>query len=216
LLIFVSTCEINPFQKLAKLVSLEITPAENLNLDVKFKYLIDRWGSGNEITHCKAGKIKITTLVKLNLSKFRKKFMDIFSRREFGFPVSKVYKAMTDPQHLKTWWGPDGFTNTFHEFDFRVGGTWRYTMHGPEKGNYENEAVFTVIDPEKRIEWDRISNPHFYMIVEMAMLDDHRTEFSFRMRFTDEKLYKTILQFAPEKNEENFNRLEGVLREMSL
>lgn len=35
--------------------------------------------------------------------------------------------------HLKNWWGPDGFTNTFHEFNLRPNGKWILTMHGPEK-----------------------------------------------------------------------------------
>ncbi|MBD3582332.1 SRPBCC domain-containing protein [Flavobacterium selenitireducens] len=141
--------------------------------------------------------------------------MEIYSRRELDFPVSKVYEAMTNPVLLKNWWGPEGFTNTFHEFDLRPGGKWRYTMHGPEKGHYENEAVFRIVEPEMRIEWDRVSNPKFYMAVEFEKLDHDRTGFSFRMRFTDKKLYDTILKFAPEKNEENFDRLEKELEAMS-
>lgn len=141
--------------------------------------------------------------------------MEIFSRRQLDFPVSKVYEAMENPKHLKKWWGPNGFSNTFHEFDLRPGGKWRYTMHGPEKGNYENEVEFKIVEFQKRIEWTRISNPHFYMIVEFEKLDENRTGFSFRMRFTDEKLYNTILNFAPEKNEENFDRLEAELEKMA-
>ena len=140
--------------------------------------------------------------------------MEIFSRRELDFPISKAYEAMTNPAHLAKWWGPHGFTNTFHEFDLRPGGKWRYTMHGPEKGNYENEAEFRAIAPLERVEWQRISQPHFYMIVEFENLGSNRTGIIFMMRFTDEKLYNTIVNFAPSKNEENFDRLEEVLGAM--
>ena len=37
--------------------------------------------------------------------------------------------------------GTGGFTNTIHLFDLRPGGRWVLTMHGPEKGNYENESI---------------------------------------------------------------------------
>ena len=49
--------------------------------------------------------------------------------RVFDAPRERVFRAWTDPEHLKQWWGPKGFTNTFHEFDMRPGGHWRFVMH---------------------------------------------------------------------------------------
>ena len=72
---------------------------------------------------------------------------EIFSSRILNYPVELVYQAFVNPLHLKEWWGPEGFTNTIHEFDLRPGGKWKLTMHGPEKGNYENESIFKVIQP---------------------------------------------------------------------
>ncbi|MCA9787563.1 MAG: SRPBCC domain-containing protein, partial [Candidatus Cloacimonetes bacterium] len=34
----------------------------------------------------------------------------------------QVFAAMSDPERVARWWGPDGFTNTIHQFDFTVGG----------------------------------------------------------------------------------------------
>jgi len=64
---------------------------------------------------------------------------EIISSRTFSFPQELVFRAWSEPDHLKNWWGPAGFTNTFIEFDFRVGGKWSFIMHGPDKGNYANE-----------------------------------------------------------------------------
>ncbi len=55
----------------------------------------------------------------------------ITSSRIVNAPRELVFMAWTDPQHLQNWWGPKGFTNTFHEFDLAPGGRWKYTMHGP-------------------------------------------------------------------------------------
>jgi uncharacterized protein YndB with AHSA1/START domain len=60
-----------------------------------------------------------------------------------------------DPNHLKNWWGPKGFTNTFNEFDLRPGGKWSFVMHGPDKGNYVNECEFVKIEKPKLIAWKR-------------------------------------------------------------
>ena len=57
---------------------------------------------------------------------------EIVSIRVFDFPRELVFNAWTDPEHLVHWWGPKGFTNTFHEFDLRPGGIWRFVMHGPD------------------------------------------------------------------------------------
>lgn len=63
----------------------------------------------------------------------------IVTTRTVNAPITQVFKAWTDPEHLKNWWGPKGFTNTFIEHDLRPGGKWRYIMHGPKAGNYKNE-----------------------------------------------------------------------------
>lgn len=50
--------------------------------------------------------------------------------RVFAAPRELVYKAWTDPAHLRIWWGPHGFTNPVCEADARVGGKWRIVMVG--------------------------------------------------------------------------------------
>jgi hypothetical protein len=75
----------------------------------------------------------------------------IISSRVFDMPVEKVFDAWTDHEKLVRWWGPKGFTNTFHQFDLRPGGKWSFIMHGPDKGHYPNECVF--IDIVKNENW---------------------------------------------------------------
>ncbi|PJZ49977.1 hypothetical protein CH362_06575 [Leptospira saintgironsiae] len=36
---------------------------------------------------------------------------EIVSTRVVNFPREKVFKAWTDPEQLKNWWGPKGFQN---------------------------------------------------------------------------------------------------------
>ncbi len=133
---------------------------------------------------------------------------EIFSSRILNFPVELVYQAFANPLHLKNWWGPKGFTNSIHEFNLQVGGKWILTMHGSEKGNYENEAVFKTVEPLKLISWKRISKPLFDMEIAFDKLSDSKTEISFRMIFDTAEECEKIKGFAEPKNEENFDRLE--------
>lgn len=139
----------------------------------------------------------------------------IISSRIFNYPVNTLFKAWSQPEYLKQWWGPKGFTNTFHKFDFREGGTWKFTMNGPEKGNYENEVVFIKIAPPHLIAWDRVTHPLFQIFATFIELAEDKTELKFEMKFYTEELRNKLINFVPEKNEENFDKLEMVLSLMS-
>lgn len=133
---------------------------------------------------------------------------EIFSSRILHAPVERVYQAFADPALLATWWGPAGFTNTIHEFDLKPGGQWRLTMHGPDKGNYENSSVFTTVEPLRLVTWTRVSKPHFDMEVGFDAIDDGHTRISFRMIFATPEECEKMRPFVEPKNEENFDRLE--------
>jgi len=137
---------------------------------------------------------------------------EIISSRALPFPVKTVYNAFSDPDLLKQWWGPDGFTNTIHEFDLRPGGRWLLTMHGPEKGHYENASTFTVVEPNTKVAWTRQSQPLFDMEIDFTENGPTQTTITFRMIFETEEACAKIRPFATPKNEENFDRLEALLR----
>ena len=75
---------------------------------------------------------------------------EIILTRVFDAPRELVWKAMTIPEHIVHWWGPDGFTTTIKQMDFRVGGVWKHVMHGPDGTDYPNSNVFReIVAPER-------------------------------------------------------------------
>jgi len=75
---------------------------------------------------------------------------EIVIERLIRAPRRLVWKAFMEPGNIEKWWGPDGFTTTTHERDFRPGGTWRFTMHGPDGRDYENRIEFIeIVEPER-------------------------------------------------------------------
>jgi uncharacterized protein YndB with AHSA1/START domain len=141
---------------------------------------------------------------------------EIVSSRIFNTQRELVYRAWSDPNHLKNWWGPAGFTNTFNEFNFRVGGKWSFIMHGPEKGNYANECEFIKIDEPSLIAWKRYSKPLFQVVATFEEISAGKTKLVFKMLFNTADECSKIKPFAIDKNEENFDRLENELSKMTL
>jgi uncharacterized protein YndB with AHSA1/START domain len=108
---------------------------------------------------------------------------EIVTIRTVNTPMTIAYQAWSDPNHLKNWWGPAGFTNTFHEFEFKKGGKWNFTMHGPEKGNYVNSCEFTDLEFPSLIAWKRYTQPLFRVIVTFEELNPGQTKIIFRQIF---------------------------------
>ena len=75
----------------------------------------------------------------------------IIGTRVIDAPRDLVFSAFTDPKHLAQWWGPNGFTTTTQAFDFRLGGVWRFVMHGPDGRDYQNQITFDEIVSLERI-----------------------------------------------------------------
>ncbi|HJS00151.1 MAG TPA: SRPBCC family protein [Flavobacterium sp.] len=139
---------------------------------------------------------------------------EIVSTRTFNVSKELLFSAWSNPNHLKNWWGPKGFSNTFNEFDFREGGKWDFIMHSPEKGNYHNEVEFVKIEQPNIIAWKRYSKPLFKVVFTFETLNENETKLVFRMVFDTEEECNKIKGFAVDKNEENFDRLEEELKKM--
>ncbi len=136
---------------------------------------------------------------------------EIISSRVLKANVKTVYESFENPEHLAKWWGPEGFTNTFHEFDLRPGGKWILTMHGPDKGNYENSSEFTIVNPLQLVAWKRFSKPLFAMEVQFEKIEDFKTRILFKMTFDSAEETEKMRKYVEPKNEENFDRLEREL-----
>lgn len=83
-----------------------------------------------------------------------------------------VWAVLTNPDHISAWWGPEGFTNTVYEMDVRPGGKWVFTMHGPDGVDYENEFVFAIVEPFKKLVMDHIKSPKFSIYITIAKTED--------------------------------------------
>lgn len=120
--------------------------------------------------------------------------------------VSDVFAAMSDPARVARWWGPAGFTNTIHAFDFRTGGTWLLTMHGPDGKDYPNESRFGRIVPNRVVEIEHLSGHHFVLTLELRETGAG-TRVSWQQTFDTAEHYGRLASFVAVANEQNLERL---------
>jgi uncharacterized protein YndB with AHSA1/START domain len=137
---------------------------------------------------------------------------DIVSARTFDAPRERVFEAFVDPDRLACWWGPEGFTSTFHEFDPRPGGRWRFTMHGPGGLEISNESVFLELARPERIVLRHVSADHPYeLTMTFAPEGRARTRVTWRMRHATAAECERVRPYVVAGNEQNFDRLAGEL-----
>ena len=139
----------------------------------------------------------------------------IIKQRNFDVPVEVLFKAFSQPEHLKQWWGPDGFTNTFYAFNFGNGGKWRFTMHGPDGKEYENESEFETVKANELIVLRHISKPEYKATFTFSSISSQASLLVWEMVFETEKAYEALKDIVAEKNEENLNRLEKELQNIN-
>ena len=72
--------------------------------------------------------------------------------REFDAPRTLVWKAFTDPEHMKHWWGPKGFAVCAANMDLRPGGTYHYGLRSPDGHEMWGKFVYReVVAPERLV-----------------------------------------------------------------
>ena len=76
---------------------------------------------------------------------------DFVISRELDAPRELVWKCFTDPERMKQWWGPKGFTAPVCEIDFRVGGKFLYCMRTPDGQEGWNAGEYYEIVPHEKI-----------------------------------------------------------------
>jgi uncharacterized protein YndB with AHSA1/START domain len=93
--------------------------------------------------------------------------VDLVVKRIIDAPIEKVWKAWTDPDWVKRWWGPANYTSPMAKVDLKVGGKFLFCMRAPkDQGGQDSytAGIFQKIVPQERLEFtttfaDKDGNP---------------------------------------------------------
>jgi uncharacterized protein YndB with AHSA1/START domain len=133
--------------------------------------------------------------------------------REIPATVEQVFAAISDPERLARWWGPAGFSNTFTVCEFKNGGRWSFTMHGPDGKNYPNENVFAEIEAPRKVVVQHVSEPKFRLAIGLSP-SAVGTVVTWSQAFESSEVARAIEHIVVPANEQNLDRLSvEVLRQ---
>jgi uncharacterized protein YndB with AHSA1/START domain len=74
-------------------------------------------------------------------------------------PRSAVWRAITEPEQLAKWWGPEGFTAPGVDFEPKVGGRYRIAMQPPGGELFHLHGEFHEVDPPSRLAYTFVWEP---------------------------------------------------------
>jgi uncharacterized protein YndB with AHSA1/START domain len=132
--------------------------------------------------------------------------------RTLEYSPKQIYDAFASADLLSSWWGPEGFSNTFEIFEFAEGGRWKFVMQGPDGSNYRNESFFKTIVPNAKIVIRHDCPPYFTLTVELTPVNDG-TYLTWKQVFDDAQTAQAVKRRVGSANEQNIDRLESVLNE---
>lgn len=133
--------------------------------------------------------------------------------RLLNAPVALVWEVWTNPEHIKNWWGPNGFTNTISKMDVEPNGEWDLVMHGPDGTDYKNKSIFLEVVKHKKLVYQHVTGPKFIATITFEERAD-KTFIEWQMLFpTREELVQTVKTFKADKGlEQNIERMELYLQ----
>jgi uncharacterized protein YndB with AHSA1/START domain len=76
---------------------------------------------------------------------------DFVISRVFDAPRDLLWKAFTEPERMRHWWGPKGFKVIASKMDLRVGGTYHYGLESPDGKPMWGKFVYREITPPERL-----------------------------------------------------------------
>jgi uncharacterized protein YndB with AHSA1/START domain len=86
---------------------------------------------------------------------------EITITRVFDAPRELVWKVWTEPEHLKQWWSPKGFTAPVAQIDLRVGGKYLASMRSADGTEIWSTGVYReVVPPERLVVTDNFADEH--------------------------------------------------------
>jgi len=137
---------------------------------------------------------------------------ELIITRLLNAPRELVWDVFTKPEHIKNWWGPNGFTNTIDKMDVKPGGEWEFVMHGPDGTDYKNKSIYKEIIRPERIVFEHVSGPKFITIITFTA-EGNKTYLKWHMLFESAEQFQQVVKTfkADEGLKQNIVKLEEYL-----
>jgi len=144
---------------------------------------------------------------------------EVVIRREFAAPRSLVFDAITQPEHVRSWYGLKAGEMLVCDIDLRVGGSWHYVLAGEPGGeDHSFSGEYLEIDPPGRLVstegYDNIPGAVYTVTVTLEE-NDGRTTLTSHLQYGSKEHRDGHLQSGMEHGMNlAYNRLEELLAQL--
>jgi uncharacterized protein YndB with AHSA1/START domain len=140
---------------------------------------------------------------------------ELIMTRLLDAPRELVWEVWTNPEHIKHWWGPNGFTNSIDKMEVKPGGAWEFIMHGPDGTDYKNRSIFREIVKPEKIIYEHVNAPKHVTTITFTE-EGKKTLLKWHMLFESKEQFDQVVKTfkADEGLKQNGVKLENYLAKM--
>jgi uncharacterized protein YndB with AHSA1/START domain len=143
---------------------------------------------------------------------------EIVMTRVFDAPRQMVFDAFTKPELLKRWFGPRGWSLAVCETDFRVGGSWRFMLRGPDGTEMGMRGVYReIVPPERTVHTESFDDYPGESIVTAVWVEDRgRTTMTATVLYPSQEVRDAVINSGMEHGAaESYDKLAELLESIS-
>ncbi|HEX6548809.1 MAG TPA: SRPBCC family protein [Candidatus Dormibacteraeota bacterium] len=148
---------------------------------------------------------------------------EIVMTREFSAPRGLVFKAMTQAEHIREWWGWSDWTMPVCEMDCRPGGSYRFLGRGPNGEEVPFKGDVLEVEEPSRIVYTEIFDVAPYNQGEPSVvttvfedLGGSRTRIVVTCRYENKMVRDAVLETGMERGAaHSYDRLADLLERIS-
>ena len=122
---------------------------------------------------------------------------EVMITREFTASCAMVFDALTNPDQVRHWYTPKGWSLDVCEIDLKVGGKWRFVLKRPEGKNVGQYGVYQEIVPGERLvntelweDW----NAGETLVTSTLAEENGKTLFTSTILFPSQEVRDTVLK----------------------
>ncbi len=139
---------------------------------------------------------------------------EIVLTRVFDAPRDLVFDAFSNPELLKRWFGPRGWSMPVCEVDLKVGGGFRFVLRGPDGKDMGMRGVYQEITPPARsVHMESFDDyPGESQVTAVFVEEEGKTTLTATVRYPSKEVRDIVLKSGMEHGAaESYDKLAELL-----
>ena len=153
-----------------------------------------------------------------NYNTFKQQENILIHTRLLDAPRDLVWEVWTNPEHIKEWWGPNGFSLTTKSMHVEPGKIWEFIMHGMGR-DWDNKIEYTEVKKPLLLSYKHSgarSEDYNFTVTVLFEEVDGKTLLTMKSVFKSKEIIDELNRKvnAIEGGKQNLNRLEDYLNKL--